>query len=57
MKDCRTSSIGDTSRIFEDSGEVTKGWLKYAINKVFQNNRHQSFWAEILQQGLQSVSA
>ena len=38
-------------RIVEDSGELTKSWLKYAANKVFQNDRHQSCWTETLHQG------
>ena len=46
MNDCLSSSIGDTSRIIEDSGELTKAWLKYGVDKVFQNNGHQSYWAE-----------
>ena len=46
MKDCRSSSIGDTSRIVKDSVELTKVCLKYAVDKVFQNNGHQSYWAE-----------
>ena len=37
--------------IVEDSGELTKAQLKYAVNKVFQNDRHQCFWAETLHQG------
>ena len=36
--------------IVEDSGELTKAWLKYAVNKMFQNDRHQSCWAETLHQ-------
>ena len=48
MKDCLSSSIGDTSRIVQDSGEA---WLKYAVDKVFQNDGHQSYWAETLHQG------
>ena len=35
----------------EDSGELTKAWLKYAVNKVFQSDRYQSCWAEALHQG------
>ena len=46
MKDCLSSSIGDTSRIVEDSGELTKVCLRYAADKVFQNDAHQSYWAE-----------
>ena len=37
--------------IVEDSGELTKAWLKYAVDKVFQNDRYQSCWAETLHQG------
>ena len=37
--------------IVEDSGELMKGWLKYDVNKLFQNDRHQSCWAETLHQG------
>ena len=37
--------------IVEDSGELTKAWLKYAVNKVFQNDSHQSCWTETLHQG------
>ena len=51
MKDSLSSSIGDTSRIVQDSGELTKVCLKYAVDKVFQNDGHQSYWAEILHQG------
>ena len=51
MKDCLSSSIGDTSRIVQDSGELTKACLKYAVDKVFQNDGHQSYWAETLHQG------
>ena len=36
------------SWIIEDSGEITKAWLKYAVHKVFQNDRYQSCWAETL---------
>ena len=36
--------------IVEDSGELTKAWLKYAVNKVFQNDGYQSCWAETLHQ-------
>ena len=46
MKDCLSSSIGDTSRIVEDSGELTKACLKYAVDKVFRNDGYQSYWAE-----------
>ena len=46
MKDCLSSSIGDTSRIVEDSGEITKACTKYAVDKVFQNDGYQSYWAE-----------
>ena len=46
MKDCLSGSISDTSRIVEDSGELTKACLKYAVEKVFQNDGHQSYWAE-----------
>ena len=35
----------------EDPGELTKACLKYAVNKVFQNIRYQSCWAETLHQG------
>ena len=51
MKDGLSSSIGDTSRIVQDSGELTKACLKYAIDKVFQKDGHQSYWAETLHQG------
>ena len=37
--------------IVEDSGELTKACLKYAVKKVFQNDGHQSYWAETLHQG------
>ena len=37
--------------IVEDSGELTKASLKYAVNEVFQNDRHQSCWTETLYQG------
>ena len=37
--------------IVEDSVELTKAWLKYAVNNVFQKDRHQSCWAETLHQG------
>ena len=37
--------------IVEDSGELMKAWLKYAVNEVFQNDRHQSCWVETLHQG------
>ena len=57
MKDCLSSSIGDTSRIVQDSGELTKAWLKYAVDQVFQNDGHKRYWAETLQQGSQRVSA
>ena len=36
MKDCLSSSIGDTSRIVQDSGELTKAWLKYALIICFK---------------------
>ena len=42
MKDCLYGSISDTSRIVHDSGELTKTWLKYAVDKVFQNDGHQN---------------
>ena len=45
------SSIGDTSRIVQDSGELTKAWPTCAVNRVFQNDRHKSGWAEALHQG------
>ena len=51
MKDCLSSSIGETLRIVEDSGELTKACLKCAVDKGFQNNGHQSYLAETLQQG------
>ena len=38
-------------RIVEDSGELTKACLKYAVGKVFQNDGHQSYWAETYHQG------
>ena len=50
MKDCLSSAIGDTSRIVEDSGELKKACLKYAVDKVFQNDGHQSCWADTLHQ-------
>ena len=28
-----------------------KAWLKYAVDKAFQNNGHQSYYPEILHQG------
>ena len=31
--------------IVEDSGKLTKASLKYAVNKVFQNDGYQSCWA------------
>ena len=51
MKDCLSSSIGDTSKIVQDSEEQMKAWLTYAVDKVFQNDGHQSYWAETLHQG------
>ena len=51
MKDFLSSPIGDTSRLVQDSGELTKAWLKYAVDKVFQNDGHQSYWADTLHQG------
>ena len=42
---------GGTSRIVQDSGELTKAYLKYAVDKVFQNDGHQSYWAETSHQG------
>ena len=57
MKNCLSSSIGDTLRIVQDSGELTKAWLQYAVDKMFQNDGHQSYWAETLHQGEQKVSA
>ena len=42
MKDCLSSSIGDMSRIVQDSGELTEACLKYAVDEVFQNDGHQS---------------
>ena len=50
MKDCLSSSISDTSRIVEDSGELMKACLKCAVDKVFQNDGYQSYWAETLHQ-------
>ena len=48
----RKTTVGNTIIwIVEDSGELTKAWLKYAVNKVFQNDRHQSCWVETLHQG------
>ena len=41
----------NTSRIVQDSGELTKACLKYAVDKEFQNDGHQSCWAETLHQG------
>ena len=32
--------------IVENSEELTKAWLKYAVDKVFQNDGYQSYWAE-----------
>ena len=37
--------------IVEDSGELTKAWPKYAVNKMFQTDGYQSCWAETLHQG------
>ena len=51
MKDCLSGTIGDTSRIVDDSGDLTKACLKYAADKVFKNDGHQSYWAETLHQG------
>ena len=34
--------------IVEDSGELMKASLKYAVNKVFQHDEYQSCWAETL---------
>ena len=34
--------------IVEDSGELTKTWLKYAVDKVFQHDGNHSCWAETL---------
>ena len=51
MKDCLSGSISDTSRIVQDSGELMKADLKYAVDKVFRNDGHQSYWAETLHQG------
>ena len=50
MNDCLSSSIDDTSRLVQDSEELTKACLKYAADKVFQNDGHQSYWAETLHQ-------
>ena len=50
MKDCLSSSISDTSRIVQDSVQVTKAWLKYAVDEEFHNDGHQSYWAETLHQ-------
>ena len=33
--------------IAEDSGELMKASLKYAVDKVFQNDEHESCWAII----------
>ena len=46
--------------IVEDSGECLeneKACLKHAVDKVFQNDGDQSYWAETLHQGEQRVSA
>ena len=53
MKDCLSSSINDTSRIVEDSGELMKAciYFRMAADKVFQNDGHQSYWAETLTKG------
>ena len=51
MKDCLSSSIGDKSRIVQGSGELTKSWLEYVVDKLFQNDGHQTYWAETLNQG------
>ena len=51
MKDCLSGSIGDRSKIVQDSGELTKACLKYAVDKVFQNNGHHIYWDETLHQG------
>ena len=34
--------------IVEDSEELTKSWLKNAVNQVFQHDECQSCWAETL---------
>ena len=51
MKDCLSSFIGDTSRIVQDAGKLTKACLKDAVDKVFQNDGYHSYWAETLHQG------
>ena len=38
-------------QIIGDSGELMKAWLTYAVNKMFQNDGHQSCWTETLHQG------
>ena len=50
MKHYLSSSIYNTSKIVQYSGELTKACLKYAVDKVFQNSDHQSYWAETLYQ-------
>ena len=32
----------------KDSGELTKAWLKYAVNEAFQHDRYQSCGAGTL---------
>ena len=44
------SSIGGTLSVVQDSGELTKACLKYAVEEVFQNDGHQSYRAETLHQ-------
>ena len=40
MNYCLSNSIGGTSKIVEDSGELMKACLKYAVDKLFQNDGH-----------------
>ena len=37
--------------IVEVYGELMKAWLKYAADKVFQQDGHYTYWAETLHQG------
>ena len=53
MKDYLVSSVIRSMAkliiwINEDSGELTKASLKYAVNKMFQDDGYQSCWAETL---------
>ena len=62
MKDYLVSSVTFsmaklTIWIVEVYGELTKAWLKYAADKVFQQDRHQPYWAETLHEGYERVIA